>query len=137
MVQLKFPTTWVAIPNEISRVTHRFRVLEQNDKTSQILMTMTRHSIDDVPRLISVIQGLLTEQIDQERPRIYEDDVVIHRIKNENGIGFYFMVTDKTWFPASTDWPYLMRCFYLKADLLFEISVLCYDAQNYKKRLNG
>ena len=80
-----------------------------------------------------IVQGLLIEQIEQERDRIAEQQITIHQLKKEPNLGFYFTATDRDHWKLEIDhgddWPYMMRCFYITPKLLLEISVFCQGSQ--------
>ena len=87
-----------AVFNDNPDVTHCFKVHETDeDQISRILITISKHAPDDISRLSVIVQGLLIEQIEQERDRIAEQQITIHQLKKEPNLGFYFTATDKTW----------------------------------------
>lgn len=124
-----FPENWIAKTPTNPRVTYCFTV-EENHQNAQVLMTINQFDKKLRPQCVQFACQMMTNQLSEEKYHMVEHDVEVQILRKDNGLGYYFMATDKDWLPESTEWPYLLRCMYVGTHTLVELTVLCYNQES-------
>jgi hypothetical protein len=126
---MNFPPNWISMPPPRNNITHCFAI-EENNETNQVLITINHFNIKQRPFFVKFARNAMESQILEEKNHMVEQDVEVQVIQSNNGIGYYFMATDRDWTEETGNWPYLMRCFYVYRNTMVELTVLCYHQES-------
>lgn len=126
-----FPANWIRDTPPNKRINYCFYV-EEEQKLNRILITVNYFDPSKRPTIMQAAQQALKLQIQEEKDNMVEKDIRLQELPGDNGVGYYFMATDRNWSPSNTDeWPYMLRCFYVATNQMIEITVLHHRQPTY------